>query len=157
VGLSRGAVRRHDGPRSRRDAGAIKRALLSHGAGISSSLPLARGSTSSTFPPAATSLNRHQQKMLGKPRHAPALYEASGGSSSSADRTSNRSGRDGTLDQAFTSCTFCSVTRPVEGLREIFRVLRPGGDLYMFEHWPRYFPFNLARRDDAAIAPVGRT
>jgi len=61
---------------------------------------------------------------------------------------------DGSFDQAFTSCTFCSVTRPVEGLREIFRVLKPGGDLYMFEHTgSRYFPFNLMLD---AMTPLSR-
>jgi ubiquinone/menaquinone biosynthesis C-methylase UbiE len=41
---------------------------------------------------------------------------------------------DGVFDTAATSCTFCSVPDPVMGLREIFRVLRPGGKLLMFEH-----------------------
>jgi phosphatidylethanolamine/phosphatidyl-N-methylethanolamine N-methyltransferase len=41
---------------------------------------------------------------------------------------------DGTFDQVFTSCTFCSVPRPVEGLKAIHRVLKPGGELFMFEH-----------------------
>jgi ubiquinone/menaquinone biosynthesis C-methylase UbiE len=51
---------------------------------------------------------------------------------------------DGSFDQVFTSCTFCSVPKPVEGLRALRRVLRPGGDLYMFEHTgSRVFPFNL--------------
>lgn len=51
---------------------------------------------------------------------------------------------DGTFDQAFTACTFCSVPRPVEGLRMLRRVLKPGGELFMFEHTgSRYFPFNL--------------
>jgi SAM-dependent methyltransferase len=51
---------------------------------------------------------------------------------------------DGTLDQVFTSCTFCSVPRPVEALRRLWRALRPGGEIYMFEHTgSRFFPFNL--------------
>lgn len=48
------------------------------------------------------------------------------------------------FDQVFTSCTFCSVPDPVEGIRAIREVLRPGGELLMFEHTgSRYFPFNL--------------
>ena len=51
---------------------------------------------------------------------------------------------DDTFDQAFTSCTFCSVPDPVQGLRELHRVLKPGGELRMFEHTrSRWFPFNL--------------
>jgi ubiquinone/menaquinone biosynthesis C-methylase UbiE len=49
---------------------------------------------------------------------------------------------DGSFDQVFTSCTFCSVPDPVAGLKALRRVLKPGGDLYMFEHTgSRYFPF----------------
>ena len=51
---------------------------------------------------------------------------------------------DASFDQAFTSCTFCSVPDPVKGLSEIRRVLKPGAEIRMFEHtgsrWP---PFNL--------------
>lgn len=48
------------------------------------------------------------------------------------------------FDQVFTSCTFCSVPRPVAGLRALHRALQPGGELHMFEHTgSRYFPFNL--------------
>lgn len=38
------------------------------------------------------------------------------------------------FDTALTSCTFCSVGEPVEGLREIRRVLTDRGRLLMFEH-----------------------
>lgn len=46
------------------------------------------------------------------------------------------------FDQVFTSCTFCSVPDPVKGLRALFRVLKPDGQLFMFEHTgSRYYPF----------------
>ncbi len=48
------------------------------------------------------------------------------------------------FDQIFTSCTFCSVPDPVTGLAELRRVLKTGGDLYMFEHTgSRWFPFSV--------------
>ena len=51
---------------------------------------------------------------------------------------------DATFDQVFTSCTFCSVPRPVDGLRGLARVLKPGGTIGMFEHTgSRFFPFGL--------------
>jgi ubiquinone/menaquinone biosynthesis C-methylase UbiE len=51
---------------------------------------------------------------------------------------------DGTFDQVFTSCTFCSVPDPVRGLESLRRVLKPAGELRMFEHTgSRWFPFNL--------------
>lgn len=49
---------------------------------------------------------------------------------------------DAQFDQVFTSCTFCSVPNPIDGLRALQRVLKPGGDLFMFEHTgSRYYPF----------------
>jgi ubiquinone/menaquinone biosynthesis C-methylase UbiE len=51
---------------------------------------------------------------------------------------------DERFDQIFTACTFCSVPHPVHGLGELYRVLKPGGTLGMFEHTgSRYFPFML--------------
>lgn len=41
---------------------------------------------------------------------------------------------DSSFDTIVTVCTFCSVPRPVVGLRELHRVLKPGGQLLMFEH-----------------------
>ena len=41
---------------------------------------------------------------------------------------------DASFDTVVTVCTFCSVPRPVVGLRELHRVLKPGGQILMFEH-----------------------
>lgn len=50
---------------------------------------------------------------------------------------------DASFDRIYTSCTFCSVPNPVEGLKALRRVLKPGGYLGMFEHTgSRHFPFN---------------
>lgn len=41
---------------------------------------------------------------------------------------------DATFDTVLTVCTFCSVPKPIAGLRELYRVLKPDGQLLMFEH-----------------------
>jgi len=49
---------------------------------------------------------------------------------------------DESFDQIYTSCTFCSVPDPIGGLKSLWRVLKPGGELRMFEHTgSAYFPF----------------
>jgi ubiquinone/menaquinone biosynthesis C-methylase UbiE len=51
---------------------------------------------------------------------------------------------DHSFDQVFTSCTFCSVPDPVGGLKAMRRVLKPGGELFMFEHTgSHYYPFKI--------------
>jgi len=51
---------------------------------------------------------------------------------------------DNHFDQVFTSCTFCSVPNPVEGLKSLKRVLKPGGELHMFEHTgSTLYPFSM--------------
>lgn len=41
---------------------------------------------------------------------------------------------DNTFDTVVTSCVFCSVPDPVQGLKEIRRVCKPGGKVIMLEH-----------------------
>ncbi len=41
---------------------------------------------------------------------------------------------DASFDTVVTVCTFCSVPRPIAGLCELHRVLKPDGQLLMFEH-----------------------
>ena len=51
---------------------------------------------------------------------------------------------DNSFDQVYTSCTFCSVPNPVQGLESLKRVLKPGGEIRMFEHTgSKFFPFNI--------------
>lgn len=51
---------------------------------------------------------------------------------------------DQQFQQVFTSCTFCSVPNPVDGLKALNRVMQPGADLYMFEHTgSKHYPFKL--------------
>ena len=42
--------------------------------------------------------------------------------------------RENSFDYVVTSCVFCSVPNPVEGLKEIKRVLKPAGKAIMIEH-----------------------
>jgi ubiquinone/menaquinone biosynthesis C-methylase UbiE len=41
---------------------------------------------------------------------------------------------DNSFDSVVTTFVFCSVPDPVQGLRELRRVLKPGGQLIMLEH-----------------------
>lgn len=47
----------------------------------------------------------------------------------------------GTFDAAVATFVFCSVPDPVAGLRELGRVVRPGGDIWLLEHMRVDKPF----------------
>jgi len=53
--------------------------------------------------------------------------------------------QDASFDTVATSCTMCSIPDPIRALRDLYRVLRPGGRLLMFEHVRSLHPaFGLA-------------
>ena len=54
---------------------------------------------------------------------------------------------DNTFDAAVATLVFCSVERPVDGLREVMRVLKPGSKFYMIDH-VRSHHARLARLQD---------
>ena len=41
---------------------------------------------------------------------------------------------DNSFDAAVTTCVFCSVPNPIVGLRELGRVVKPDGDIWLMEH-----------------------
>ena len=59
---------------------------------------------------------------------------------------------DNSFDQVFTACTFCSVPDPINGLKSLRRILKPGGELHMFEHMGSiHFPMNVMMK---AMSPL---
>jgi ubiquinone/menaquinone biosynthesis C-methylase UbiE len=41
---------------------------------------------------------------------------------------------DNSFDTVVATCVFCSVSAPVKGLRELYRVCKPGGQVLLLEH-----------------------
>lgn len=61
---------------------------------------------------------------------------------------SNLAFSDKTFDSLVCTLVFCSVEDPMKGLKELYRVLKPGGKLYFIEHVlptkePYKYTFNL--------------
>jgi len=119
-----------------------KRELFSHmGDGKILFLALGTGLDIAAFPEGKdiTAIDI-SQKMIDQAADRVAAY--SGNMTAQQADVHDMSFEDGQFDQIFTSCTFCSVPNPVEGLQALQRVLKPGGDLFMFEHTgSNFFPF----------------
>lgn len=121
----------------------FKKALFKHMHGRVLFLALGTGLDIETFPPGKTiTAIDISPKMLEVAQPRIAAYQ--GELSAHVMDVHALEFADNSFDQVFTSCTFCSVPNPVEGLRSLRRVLKPGGELFMFEHTgSRYYPFKI--------------
>ncbi len=120
-----------------------KRELFSHMQGKILFMALGTGLDIPTFPPGQniTALDI-SPKMLEVAQPRIAAYD--GSIEARVMDVHDMAFADDSFDQVFTSCTFCSVPNPVDGLKQLKRVLKPGGELYMFEHTgSAYYPFKL--------------
>jgi ubiquinone/menaquinone biosynthesis C-methylase UbiE len=120
-----------------------KRELFSHMQGKILFMALGTGLDIPTFPPGQniTALDI-SPKMLEVAQPRIAAYD--GSIEAQVMDVHDMEFADDSFDQVFTSCTFCSVPNPVDGLKQLKRVLKPGGELYMFEHTgSAYYPFKL--------------
>ena len=121
----------------------FKDELFRHMEGRVLFLALGTGLDIETFPPGKTiTAIDISPKMLEVAQPRIAAYE--GEINAQVMDVHDLAFEDDSFDQVFTSCTFCSVPRPVEGLAALRRVLKPGGELFMFEHTgSRYYPFKI--------------
>ena len=119
----------------------FKEALFSHMEGKILFLALGTGLDIPTFPSGKTiTAIDISPKMLEVAQPRLAAYD--GEIQAQVMDVHDMSFEDNSFDQVFTSCTFCSVPRPIDGLRALRRVLKPGGELFMFEHTgSSYYPF----------------
>jgi len=121
----------------------FKEELFNHMEGRVLFLALGTGLDIETFPPGKTiTAIDISPKMLEVAQPRIASYE--GEINAHVMDVHSLEFEDDSFDQIFTSCTFCSVPDPVGGLRSLRRVLKPGGELFMFEHTgSRYYPFKI--------------
>ena len=61
---------------------------------------------------------------------------------------------DASFDAAVATCVFCSVPDPVQGFREVKRVVKPGGQVFLMEHMRHPNPIIGALMD--ALTPLMR-
>ena len=119
----------------------FKQALFSHMQGQILFLALGTGLDIPAFPPAQdiTAIDI-SPKMIEQARARIAAYD--GTIRAAAMDVHEMPFAPDSFDQVFTSCTFCSVPNPVKGLQALKRVLKLGGELFMFEHTgSRWYPF----------------
>jgi ubiquinone/menaquinone biosynthesis C-methylase UbiE len=121
----------------------FKQELFSHMEGRVLFLALGTGLDIETFPPGKTiTAIDISPKMLEQAR--PRIEAYDGHIEALVMDVHDMTFEDNSFDQVFTSCTFCSVPDPVAGLKALRRVLKPGGDLFMFEHTgSKYYPFKI--------------
>jgi len=121
----------------------FKQALFSHMEGRVLFLALGTGLDIPAFPPGKdiTAIDI-SPKMLAQAQ--PRIRAYDGTIKAEVMDVHDLTFEDASFDQIYTSCTFCSVPEPIEGLKSLRRVLKPEGTLFMFEHTgSRHFPFNL--------------
>jgi len=120
-----------------------KEALFSHMDGNILFLALGTGLDIPTFPPGKNIVAIDISPKMLVQAH-PLIEAYDGAIDAQVMDVHDMSYPDETFDQIYTSCTFCSVPNPVAGLESLKRVLKPGGNLFMFEHTgSSYYPFKI--------------
>ncbi|WGS21093.1 MULTISPECIES: class I SAM-dependent methyltransferase [unclassified Bradyrhizobium] len=126
-----------------RRLGSEKRKLLSKARGKTLHVAAGTGNDFKFLPPRADIVSIDiSPKMLERAKLKAASYEGSI-ELREAD-VCNLDYPEATFDTVVTVFTFCSVPKPIAGLRELYRVLKPGGQILMLEHVR-----------SAAIGPLG--